>query len=477
MSTESPSTPECTGNCPRAAELEAENRELAERIEELEAQLAVERERNQRLHRQLRQHENAHTPSSKKRGTTTSGANRNGEHGSDDGQGEQATLEVEDEEAGRKTPGRNEGHEGTTRSTPDSDRTVVVQEECCSHCGTELGDPDRTTTRTIEDLPDPGGTEAVEYEIGHYECGCGEETVATHQDLPADGAFGHNVLVQTTLLKFDQRVPYGRIQEHYEASFELALSTGSLYTFTKRVADQLRPFYEEVRKTLREADVVYTDETGMSLDGDQGWIWSASTETEVLYAVREDRSQQSIEYLLGEAFEGTITCDGWRSYGAYSSNLQRCWSHLRTKSEFVADKHDEATPINAELERLYAELIEFMEAVPPPPERTERRADAMAALEELLDMKVEHGEVQQLLTYIENGLGHWLTFVTNPAVEPTNNRAERALRKVVTHRKISGSLRSEDGQYILETVMTAIETWKARGQNPREEMLKVLQTS
>lgn len=475
MNADSASTPECPGNCPRAAELEAENRELAETVEELEAQLAVEQERNKRLHRKLRQHDNAHTPSSKKRGTTTSGTSGKGERGSADGQGEQETLE--DEETGQKTPGRNPGHEGTTRTKPDPDRTVVVQEECCTHCGTELDGPDRTTTKTIEDIPDPGGTEAVEYEIGHYECECGEVTVASHEGLPSEGAFGHNVLVQTTLLKFDQRVPYGRIQEHFQSSYDLSLSTGSLYTFTKRVADQLRPFYEEVRDAIGQADVAYTDETGMSLDGEQGWIWSASTETEVLYAVREDRSQRSITYLLGEAFEGTITCDGWRSYSAYSSNLQRCWSHLRTKSAFVADKHDEATPIDTELARIYAELIEFIETGPPPPERTERRANAMVALEGLIDTEVEHEEVQKLLTYIENGLGHWLTFVTTPAVDPTNNRAERALRKVVTHRKISGSLRSEDGQYILETVMTAIETWKARDQNPHDEMLKVLQAS
>lgn len=476
MSTDSGSAPEpeCTGNCPRTEELEAENHALRAKLENRQEELAAERARSKRLRKQLKQYDNAHTPSSKKRGTTTSRSGGTTQTGNDDGESDQATLN-DDEES--KKPGRKEGHDGTTRSTPDPDRTVVVHEECCANCGTELGDPDRTTTKIIEDLPDPGGTEAVEYEIGHYECGCGEETVATHEDLPAAGAFGHNVLIQTTLLKFDQRVPYGRIQEHYEASFELALSTGSLYTFTKRVADQLRPVYEEVRDTIGQAEVVYTDETGMSLDGEQGWIWSASTESEVLYAVREDRSQQSIEYLLGEAFAGTITCDGWRSYGAYSSKLQRCWSHLRTKSAFVADNHDEAIPINAELERMYAELSDFIETGPPPPERTERRAHAMAALEELIDTEVEHEEVQQLLTYIDNGLGHWLTFVTNPAVEPTNNRAERALRKIVTHRKISGALRSEDGQYILETVMTAIETWKARDLNPREEMLKVLQAS
>ncbi|KXB07211.1 hypothetical protein AKJ51_01865 [candidate division MSBL1 archaeon SCGC-AAA382A20] len=67
--------------------------------------------------------------------------------------------------------------------------------------------------------------------------------------------------------------------------------------------------------------------------------------------------------------------------------------------------------------------------------------------------------------------------MTNPEVEPTNNRAERSIRKIVTLRKIIGTVRSERGRYILETIMTAIETWKARGQNPHNEMQKILRNS
>lgn len=476
MSADSASSSECTGNCPRATALEAENRELSAKVDELEEQLAIERDRATRLQKKNRQYDNAHTPSSKQRGTTTSEPSESSETETDDDD-EQTTLG--DQQDSQKQPGRNEGHDGTTRPAPTPDRTVVVHEECCGNCGSELDDPDRTTTRTIEDIPDPRGAEAVEYEIGHYECGCGEETVAVHEDLPDNGNFGHNVLTQTTLLKFDQRVPYGRIQSHFEGMYDLHLSTGSLYTFTGRVADQLRPFYDEIRQTIRESAVAYTDETGISLNGETGWVWSASTETEVIYALREDRSQRSIEHLLGEDYAGTIACDGWRSYGAYSSNLQRCWAHLLNESEFVATKYDEAAEIDAELHEIYDGLKRFLDRDPPPSERDRerRREQATQSMQELVDREPEHEEVDKLLTYIENGMGHWLTFVTKDGVEPTNNRAERALRKIVTLRKISGAVRSERGQYIMETVMTAIETWKARGLDPHEELLKALKQS
>ena len=40
----------------------------------------------------------------------------------------------------------------------------------------------------------------------------------------------------------------------------------------------------------------------------------------------------------------------------------------------------------------------------------------------------EAQEVQQLIKKISNGLGHWLTFVTEPDVDSTNNHAAGSAR-------------------------------------------------
>ncbi|KXA91822.1 hypothetical protein AKJ64_04465 [candidate division MSBL1 archaeon SCGC-AAA259E17] len=472
MSSSTVSFPDCSATCPRVVELEEENRELKEK-------LAVKDERIERLRNKLRKHENPHVPSSQKCGTTKAKdrGDENDDGGDEDVSGEEDGSSQEklgDENGGR---GRNGGHDGETRKKPEPDRTVVVLEERCSNCGRELGDPDWTRTEIVEDIPNPGSVKAVEYEIGHYECECGEETVATHEDIPEKGNFGPNVLTQTTLLKFQERVPYGKIQNLFEDVYELQVSTNTLYSFTGRVADQLRPFYEEIRQKVRRCESVHCDETGVSLEGENGWVWTTTTESEVLYNVREDRSQKALEHMLGENYSGTIVCDGWRSYSAYSSNLQRCWSHLLNESEFTADKHHEAVPIDEKLHKIYKDLKKFLEEDPPPDRREERRKKARKELEDLVNQNYENDEVQELVNYIENGMDYWLTFVTNPEVEPTNNRAERSLRKIVTLRKIIGTIRSERGRYILETIMTAIETWKARGQNPHKEMQKILRTS
>ena len=62
-----------------------------------------------------------------------------------------------------------------------------------------------------------------------------------------------------------------------------------------------------------------------------------------------------------------------------------------------------------------------------------------------------------------NGMVHWFTFLTVPGVEPTNNRAERALRGHVVQRRMMGCFRNVKGTGIYETVMTVLSTWKQQG--------------
>jgi transposase len=50
------------------------------------------------------------------------------------------------------------------------------------------------------------------------------------------------------------------------------------------------------------------------------------------------------------------------------------------------------------------------------------------------------------------------TFVTVEGVEPTNNRAERALRAPVIHRKISLGTQSEEGERFAERALSAAST-------------------
>jgi transposase len=72
-------------------------------------------------------------------------------------------------------------------------------------------------------------------------------------------------------------------------------------------------------------------------------------------------------------------------------------------------------------------------------------------------------KVRKFIGKISNGFEYWFTFIINPGVEPTNNRAERALRPQVVLRKILGTLRNDKGTSIHERIMTTLATWGQKG--------------
>jgi len=102
---------------------------------------------------------------------------------------------------------------------------------------------------------------------------------------------------------------------------------------------------------------------------------------------------------------------------------------------------------------------------PPPEELKGLAEEAKALMEKWAGTPYESVEVRRFAAKIRNGIGHWFTFLTVPGVEPTNNRAEGALREHVVQRKIMGTFRNGKGTGIYETVMTVLATWKQQGRD------------
>lgn len=65
-------------------------------------------------------------------------------------------------------------------------------------------------------------------------------------------------------------------------------------------------------------------------------------------------------------------------------------------------------------------------------------------------------------------------FVADPAVPPTNNAAERALRPLVIARKVSGGTRSKRGSQSRMILQSLVATWDLRGLDPVAEFLALL---
>jgi hypothetical protein len=131
-------------------------------------------------------------------------------------------------------------------------------------------------------------------------------------------------------------------------------------------------------------------------------------------------------------------------------------------------------PLSAALHRLYSQLKSSLEDDPPPEERARLARNSRRRLDYWTKKTYKDDDVRKFVGKIRNGADYWFTFVTTPGVEPTNNRAERALREHVVQKKIIGTLRNEKGTRIYETIMAMLATWKQLGLNPSQALVDSL---
>jgi len=439
----------------RLAALEQEYEELREENQKL-------REENKRLRAKLRWYEGPHTPPSKEQADEEESSSSGGD---------------EDDEQPRTdggTPGRKSGHDPEWRDAPDPDREIEVSCDCCPECGERFDESAGVSPRLVEELPDPEPPRITQYNRHHYECdGCGTRTVASHSDCPDEGQFGLNVIAQAALSRYDHRLPYRKIADRFKQLYGLELSPASAWHATERAARAGRKEYERIRARIQQADVIHVDETGIKRDGEQAWLWTFRTDEHTLYAVRETRGSDVPAEVLGEDFAGTVICDGWTAYPAFTNALQRCWAHILREAKDVAEDHEVAEPIYRYLTQMYAGLQAWLETGPSDRQRAQMHRAAQRGLEALVNWSVPDGPVATLLGKIEGGIGHWLTFVGEPAVSPTNNAAESALREPVVLRKVIGTLRNDQGMFVHETLLSLLATWHQQGHNPYEELQRV----
>jgi hypothetical protein len=252
--------------------------------------------------------------------------------------------------------------------------------------------------------------------------------------------------------------------------FGLKISPATILDLTRRAADAVRSEYDVILSKIRSAPILYVDETSIHVQGEKHWIWTFATPSESFFVIRKSRGMKVLTEVLTQRFKGIIVCDGWKSYAKFTKRLQRCWAHLLRESKDLSEKFAEAVPLHKALKELYDSLTKALENDPPPEVRKYLCHLAREALRSWSRKEYSVEKVQKFIGKINNGFEYWFTFVNHPGVEPTNNRAERALRPQVVLRKILGTLRNDKGTSIHERIMTTLATWGQKGQD-RLQML------
>jgi len=376
-----------------------------------------------------------------------------------------------------KKRGAPKGHKGATRKVSLPDEIIDVLASLCPNCHKDPGESVETVEKTVEDIVPPREikTKVIKYYLHKHICQhCGYEFMTKHERCPQVGIFGPSLLVYITMLKYHLRGVIRRIQDFLLYCSNFDITPKGILDVLNRVGISCKNEYERIVLRIRAAEWRYIDETSFKVNGKKHWLWVfRSNEGDVLVVIRNTRSRNVVDEVLGKDHSGPDVVDGWKAY-SHIKNIQRCWSHLIREVDDYNEISDNGRQLSDEIHMMYRELMEFLNKGPPMEERISMKIKFDTGINNLAEKYSTDKELQEPLTYIRNGLGKWYTCLLYPGMEPTNNLGEQAIREHVIMRKIIGCFRSENGSQNYQYIASLLSSWRLQGKNMFEELEKLL---
>jgi len=294
-----------------------------------------------------------------------------------------------------------------------------------------------------------------------------------HEDAITEALPRHRLGLHVLLFVVYQKVAlglsYSKIQRELRSYFGLTISAGELPSMVAEVAALFGLAYARLLELMRQQAAIHIDETSWRVDGVAHWLWVFVNDVVALYVVSRSRGSKVPQALLGPDFAGVAISDFFSAYSPLAVEKAKCWAHL------LRDSHDNAKGQDAESERtqfhrtlhaLFLEMGLALDQVQADPLGRERVYDEMRT--KLWRFATEHyrtWQCQQLAERIKKYLDDLLVWLKDPAVDPTNNAAERALRGAVVTRKTSFGSRSKRGAQAFARLLSIIMTWERQGKD------------
>lgn len=366
---------------------------------------------------------------------------------------------------------RERGH-ARARMVPTTQEVHALDR--CPDCDRPLTGGRVKWTREVIELPPPAPVTVTEHVYLTRRCRHCRQDRTPHADLAGivagQSRLGIGLVSVIATLREVGRWPFRMIQWYLATFHALHLSVGALVQALAQVAQAGAGLVAGIQRQIRGSPVVNADETGWREAGVNGYVWCFST-PQAQYFVRAGRDKGVLDEALGDRFDGTLVSDFYAAYDHYPGVQQRCWAHLLRAAADLGRRYPTDPAVAAWVAGLH-DLYRRASAT--------ARSDADAATRRQAKRQFEDETLararpalhqpdapqrilcQRLVDY----LPALFEFVLDPAIPATNNAAERALRHLVTCRKISGGTRSEAGSDTKMTLATLFGTWHAEGRNP-----------
>ena len=382
--------------------------------------------------------------------------------------------------------GAQSGHPGVGRKLKpmvEVDRVVDLRPAACSFCGSLLLGADNFPARRQVIEITAAGTFLTEYRRHTLRClACRKVNRAEWTQAAENGTFGAKVVAVIGYLTGRLGISHRDTKDAMQELFAVTISLGSVAAAQKRLSQALAAPVSALSEIVEQELVSLVDETSWKEGPAKPWLWVKTTKQATVFRILPGRSRQDAKTMIGKNENGVVTSDRYPGYNHLAEqNRQICWAHLKRDFQAFAERKDDSKAVGEGLLKQSKELFRLWQQVR---DGTLQRLDFRNLIEPV------KGAVSELLfagtlssnsktkntcsgiLKLETSL--W-TFSQVEGVEPTNNQAERALRRAVMWRRKSFGTQSESGSRFVARILTVVTTLRQQCRSVLEYLCQVCQ--
>lgn len=375
--------------------------------------------------------------------------------------------------------GAKPGHEGHSRLLHENpDRIVDHRSDVCPKCDGSLADDlvgDIAGEYDEIDVP-----AIAPFVVRHrrlcVSCPhCSSKVNAPLPDAAQGSPFGPRLHGLVLYLKTYHAVSFARLERMMADLFGVKISQGALANILKRSHGPFVARKKDIITDLREAEAVASDETGIRIEGLNGYHWVFMSKKAIVHEAQLSRAAQVVRDVMGDHRPRLWLSDGYSAQRGHGEHHQTCLAHLARDIAYAVEASDDMVPLRLKLwlDKVFV-LARNMTDLAASTVRSKARA-LKQGLTDILAAMPDCEIAQTISAKMARASPRLLTFLDYPGeIDVTNNACERALRPAVIQRKVTNGFRSMWAAKGDCAVRTVVDTQKIAGHHPFQTITATL---
>jgi len=254
-------------------------------------------------------------------------------------------------------------------------------------------------------------------------------------------------------------------------AFSISMSTSTVSNIEERMSRSLVLPHIEALGAVRRSLVANVDETPWSERGSLRWLWTAVTDEVTVHRIDPRRNAKAMRKLIGKRYRGVLVTDRMGAYDKHPiERRQICWAHLERDFRALAEGPRGGRRFGRTGLRVAQAVMRAWRNYKVHGDRDRMQRELRSTWARLIKLLVRdaakaRGKARGMAVHLLDRAEALWTFADVPGVVPTNNIAERAVRKPVLWRKGCFGSQSRRGMRYAERILTVGATLGQRGED------------